>query len=598
MGTATIRDDASAEYTSQLEQLRIHEAKDERRHSQLGIAKIVVVVAALGLFGWYLKTHAGSVVGLVPLAVLFLALEVAHSSALRSLARCRALITFYERGLARLRDEWVGTGETGDRFVDPAHPYARDLDLFGRGSLFELLCTARTNAGQELLANWLKTPASLQEIASRQASVQELRARLDLRAEMAIFGEGVRTQVHAEALTTWAEASGAARLGRARSVAAILCAVWLCTLVVWAIWGIWEFVVLIGALNLVVNNQYKSRMLTNIATEEFENDLKLLGGVMRLLESERFSSAKLVELQTHLRADGEFASHAIRRLRRLIENLESRDNLALRAVDPFVLWTAQFAFAVEAWRQRYGRLVRLWLAAVGEMEALMSLAGYTYEHPADVFPELVENDALFAAEGLAHPLLASKQAVPNDLRLGSELRVMIVSGPNMSGKSTLIRAVGINAVLAQCGAPVRATRLRMSRLQLGASICVLDSLQGGVSRFYAEITRLRVIAELTAEDLPVVFLLDELLGGTNSDDRRVGAEAVVKSLAAKGAIGLITTHDLALTLMAQDMNGQVQNFHFEDRIEDGHLRFDYRLVPGVATSSNALKLMRSIGLEV
>jgi DNA mismatch repair ATPase MutS len=320
---------------------------------------------------------------------------------------------------------------------------------------------------------------------------------------------------------------------------------------------------------------------------------------MRLLEAEKFSSPKLLELQTNLCTEGELASQAIRRLRRLIESLESRDNLALRVVDPFILWTAQFAFAIEAWRQRYGQSVRQWLSAVGEIEALISLAGYTYEHSADVFPEFVESgSALLEAEGLAHPLLPAQQAVSNDLRLGSELRLMIVSGPNMSGKSTLIRAVGINAVLAQCGAPVRARGLRMSRLQLGASICVLDSLQGGVSRFYAEITRVKAIAELTAGPLPVLFLLDELLGGTNSNDRRVGAEAVVRSLVTKGAIGLVTTHDLALTLMAQNMNGQAGNFHFEDRIENGHLRFYYQLVPGVATSSNALKLMRSIGLEV
>jgi MutS domain V len=599
MATAMLREDANAEYTSRLEELRIEETREERRHSQLGIAKIVVVVAVLGLLGWYLKTRAVLMIGLVPLAALFVALEVAHSSALRSLARCRALITFYERGLARLRNEWMGTGETGDLFLDPAHPYARDLDLFGRGSLFELLCTARTNAGQELLANWLKKPASLAEIARRQAGVQELRARLDLRAEMAIFGEGVRTQVHSEALTTWAEATAGASPGRARLVAGILCAVWLGTVVAWAIWGVWEVVVLIGAVNLVVNTQYKSRMTKNIATEEFENDLKLLGGVMRLLEAEKFSSPKLLELQTNLCTEGELASQAIRRLRRLIESLESRDNLALRVVDPFILWTAQFAFAIEAWRQRYGQSVRQWLSAVGEIEALISLAGYTYEHSADVFPEFVESgSALLEAEGLAHPLLPAQQAVSNDLRLGSELRLMIVSGPNMSGKSTLIRAVGINAVLAQCGAPVRARGLRMSRLQLGASICVLDSLQGGVSRFYAEITRVKAIAELTAGPLPVLFLLDELLGGTNSNDRRVGAEAVVRSLVTKGAIGLVTTHDLALTLMAQNMNGQAGNFHFEDRIENGHLRFYYQLVPGVATSSNALKLMRSIGLEV
>lgn len=597
METVTIRD-AGAEYASRLEALRLEAARKERRHSQLGIAKIAVVAAALGLLGWYLKTRALSMVGLLPLAALFVALEVAHTSALRSLGRCRALITFYERGLTRLTDEWVGTGEAGERFLDADHPYARDLDLFGRGSLFELLCTARTNAGQELLADWLKKPAALTDIANRQASVQELRARLDLRAELAIFGEGVRTQVNAQALTTWAEKTAAGGTSRARIVASILCAAWLVTVVTWAVWGIWEFVVLIGAVNLVVSTRYKTRLEKNIETEEFENDLKLLGGVMHLLEHEKFSSAKLAALQASLKAEGELASQVVRRLRRLIENLESRDNLILRVVDPFILWTAQFAFAIEAWRQRYGRLVRQWLAAVGEMEALMSLAGYAYEHPADVFPEFVEGNALFAAEGLAHPLLPAKQAVTNDLRLGAPLRLMIVSGPNMSGKSTLIRAVGINAVLAQCGAPVRARRLQMSRLQLGASICVLDSLQGGVSRFYAEITRLKAIAELAAGDLPVLFLLDELLGGTNSHDRRVGAEAVVKNLVAKAAIGLITTHDLALTLMAQDMNGQAGNFHFEDRIEDGQLRFDYRLAPGVATSSNALKLMRSIGLEV
>jgi DNA mismatch repair ATPase MutS len=175
---------------------------------------------------------------------------------------------------------------------------------------------------------------------------------------------------------------------------------------------------------------------------------------------------------------------------------------------------------------------------------------------------------------------------------------MIISGPNMAGKSTFVRAIGINTVLAQCGAPVRARRLRLSLLQVTASICILDSLQGGVSRFYAEITRLKLIVELTRGPLLVLFLLDELLNGTNSHDRRIGAEAVVKSLVARGAVGLVTTHDLALTLMGEDMKPQAANFHFEDHLENGELRFDYRLAPGIARTSNALKLMRSIGLEV
>jgi len=281
-----------------------------------------------------------------------------------------------------------------------------------------------------------------------------------------------------------------------------------------------------------------------------------------------------------------------------VESLESRRSLLVAGVDPFLLWTAQLALAIERWRRKFGPAVRRWLAAVGELEALTALAGYAYEHPADVFPEFTEAGVLFHAEGMAHPLLPEAQAVRNDVALGGDLRLLIISGPNMAGKSTFVRAVGINAVLALCGAPVRARRLRLSLLQVTASICVLDSLQGGVSRFYAEIARLKLIAGLTSGPLPVLFLLDELLSGTNSHDRRLGAEAIVKSLVAAGAVGLVTTHDLALTQMAGDENLHAANFHFEDRLENGQLRFDYRLAPGVAKSSNALALMRSIGLDV
>jgi DNA mismatch repair ATPase MutS len=168
----------------------------------------------------------------------------------------------------------------------------------------------------------------------------------------------------------------------------------------------------------------------------------------------------------------------------------------------------------------------------------------------------------------------------------------------MAGKSTLIRAIGINAVLAQCGAPVRAKRLRLSPLAVAASICVLDSLQGGISRFYAEITRLKLITELTSGPLPVLFLLDELLNGTNSHDRRIGAEGLVRNLVERGGIGMVTTHDLALAKMVDHLGSRAANFHFEDHLENGQLRFDYKLTPGVVETSNALKLMRSIGLEV
>jgi DNA mismatch repair ATPase MutS len=351
-------------------------------------------------------------------------------------------------------------------------------------------------------------------------------------------------------------------------------------------------------VNWIFNSRFKARVQKIVPTEMFAPDLGLLAGVLVRLERENFSATKLVKLQSGLNEEGVPPSLSIWRIRRLVEGLESRRNMFVSVVDPFVLWTSQIAFAIEGWREKFGPAVRHWLTAVGEMEALTALAGYAYEHPADVFPEFTDHGTLFQAEGLTHPLLPEGQAVRNELTIGNEMRLIIISGPNMAGKSTFVRAVGINAVLAQCGAPVRARRLRLSRLQVTASICVLDSLQGGVSRFYAEITRLKLITELAGGPLPVLFLLDELLNGTNSHDRRIGAEAVLKSLVGRGAMGLVTTHDLALTLVVEDMKQQAANFHFEDRLENGELRFDYRLAPGIAKTSNALKLMRSIGLDV
>ena len=197
----------------------------------------------------------------------------------------------------------------------------------------------------------------------------------------------------------------------------------------------------------------------------------------------------------------------IAKLDRLIEMLDSRDNPFMKVVGPLMLWTEQLAFAIEAWRRVSGPALQRWLAAVGEIEALCCLAAYACEHPADVFPEFALDAACFDGEEMAHPLLDPSRVVRNSMRLGGDLRVLIVSGSNMSGKSTLLRTVGINAVLAQAGAPVCARRLRLSRLALGASIRTLDSLQDGTSRFYAEITRLHQIMELTGGPLPVLFLL-------------------------------------------------------------------------------------------
>ncbi len=609
--------DPEAEYTRRLEAARLRQSEYERRHRLLGGVNLAVVAAGIAVLVAALAFRAFSILWILVPAAVFVVLASFHAGVFRSMRRCSRVIAFYERGLARLAGQWAGHGEQGTRYLDPNHPYARDLDIFGPGSLFEMLSTARTPMGEQTLAQWLLEAAPPPEVHARQDAVTDLRGRLDLREDVAVLGEDVRHVVQPDALARWGEAELVLKPRRVVRAGLVLLAIaWLASVVAWFAFGHWDLALAASVLNLCVQYRFRGAVRKiapyvgvlaaadelgasspRLTVERVAPELNLLSTVLERLEHEAFEARKLANLQVALRAAGTTPSRAVKRLGRVVEHLESRRNPFLAFMDPFIFWTLQCAFSVEAWRRRFGRSLRTWVDSVGEIEALSSLAGYAYEHPADSFPQFTEESPYFRAEGLAHPLIPESRAVRNDLYLGGDLRLLVISGPNMAGKSTLIRAVGVNAVLAQCGAPVRARRLTLSPLAVAASICVLDSLQGGISRFYAEITRLKQITDMTSER-PVLFLLDELLNGTNSHDRRVGAEALVRSLVARGAIGLVTTHDLALAKLADDAELRAANFHFADYLDNGELRFDFRLSPGVVQTTNALKLMRSIGLEV
>jgi DNA mismatch repair ATPase MutS len=263
------------------------------------------------------------------------------------------------------------------------------------------------------------------------------------------------------------------------------------------------------------------------------------------------------------------------------------------------MWTTQWSFTVDAWRARVGPDLVQWLDAIGELEALLAFSTLAFEHPDYVWPDIVDAAPLVAAGDLAHPAMPAG-AVANDLALGDgPVRLCIVSGSNMSGKSTWLRTIGANVVLALAGAPVRASRLRLSPVDIGAAISIQDSLADGRSKFYSEVRRLAQVSRLAEDrDGRVLFLFDEILGGTNSHDRRIGAEAVLANLVRRGAIGLATTHDLALGEMADRLSPAAVNVHFEDQFGAGGLTFDYRIRPGLVRTSNALALMRSVGLDV
>jgi hypothetical protein len=591
--------DPESEYRRRLGLLAVERTQLGKRHSILGYIKLAILLAGVIAAVWILATRIELIYCVLIPAILFVVVAIIHERVLQASRRCTRIIGFYERGLARLSDEWAGKGESGERFLDNSHPYSRDLDLFGSGSMFELLSTARTLAGQDILASWLLAPAPADEVRLRHAAVIELRDRLDLREELSVIGEHVRSGVQPAALAAWGEKAPVFDNAFLRVVLLSLTLLWFAGAIVWGAWGYKSLFLVTTFVNVVVGYRFRERMRTAAsAIEGAAQDLKLLSAVLDRLEREKFAAPKLVNLQAGLQKDGVPASRSIARLGRLVDYLVSRRGLVVQALDPFVFWTLQSSVAIELWRKQFGPSIRPWLAAVGELEALSDLAGYAYEHPEDTFPEFTDDAPCLEAAGLSHPLIPKARAIANDLNLGRDLRIMIISGPNMAGKSTFVRAVGINAVLAQCGCPVRARKLRLSRLSVAASVCILDSLQGGISRFYAEISRLKLIIDMTEGPAPVLFLLDELLQGTNSHDRRIGAQAIARGLFERRAIGLLTTHDLAIAEIADILGPQAANFHFEDRFEDGKLHFDHHLTPGIVRTSNALQLMRAIGLDV
>jgi len=585
------------EYAKRAAARRAEAVRQMQRFRKVGIVRLALLV--LGLVIVWLVINGQAVWWLLAPATAFIALAVVQARITQARRRGERAAALYDQGLARLDDQWAGRGATGERFLDGSHPFAEDLDLFGHGSLFELLSTARTRVGEETLAHWLLSPAEPDVVLARQAAVVELRPQLDLREDLALLGEGVRSGEDSKALAAWA-AAPPWRVSRARRIiAAALALLAVIALIFW-IAGFGLFPLLLAIISGQIFSFLHQAQVNGVisAIDGPGRDLALLSKVMSRLELERFSSPRLVELRTALDVDGLTPSQQIARLNRLIDLLDARRNMMFAPFALLLLWPLQLSFTIERWRQHSGPAVARWLAAVGELEALGSLASYSYEHPQNPFPELVAEGPCLEGEGLGHPLIPESHSVRTDIALEDELRVLIVSGSNMSGKSTLLRTLGTNTVLALAGAPVCARRLRISPLQVGASIRIQDSLQAGASRFYAEITRLRQIVELTKGSLPVLFLLDEILHGTNSHDRRIGAEGVVRGLVERGGIGLVTTHDLALAHIAEVLSPRAANVHFEDHLEDGKMTFDYLLRAGVIQRSNALELMRSVGLEV
>ncbi|MGC1620006.1 MAG: hypothetical protein WA765_16065 [Candidatus Acidiferrum sp.] len=597
------------EYGKRLEQCSRTIGEKDSVHLRIGYSKLIVIAVGLFLAWIIFAKHLLSIYWLIAPVAVYALLGILHARVLRAKVRAQTAAEYYRKGIARIEDRWAGTGQTGERFRDTNHVYAEDLDLFGRGCLFELLSTARLPMGESRLANWLREGSAVGKIQDRQKLILELREKVDLREDLAVTGEELRARLNPESLIEWAEGKSILPVGAIWRWAAALLSMGAATAIVYCVYlfyyfevlRVWPLLSILVVESIVLARLRRSAHALIQGVDCNAEGLLLFSQVLERLEREPFASQRLCEFAAELKQGNESASRAVRKFARLVYWIDAGDSLLARISELPFLYSVQVAMAAEAWRRRWGAKMRRWTDLTGEMEALLSLASYSYEHPADPFPEFVNAEdglGFFDGEHLGHPLIAAEKCVRNSVRLDAKTRVLLVSGSNMSGKSTLLRAIGINTVLAMAGAPIRGVRLRLTPLRIGTRIRSTDSLQEGRSSFYTEILHIRKVFDGANEAVPLIFLFDELLEGTNSKDRRIGAEGLIQALLKRCAIGIVTTHDLALTEIASAVVNVLRNMHFEDQVVDGKMRFDYKLREGVVEKSNALELMRLIGLEM
>jgi hypothetical protein len=575
------------------------------------VANLVLFGAAVvvGGGGAWNRDVTSSAAG-VALFVAFLVSYVVHGQLVRKRDRELVRARIHERHLARMNGVLEGL-DGGEGLAPVDHAYAGDLDLFGPSSLFARLCVAHTESGRRTLAAWLLAPAEPETIRARQVAIAELARAIDLRADL----EGSVLDTGQERL------DGERFLGFVRREPTVLSS----ALLRWASLALPPVTLALIALSGNVLPSYTWAPLAIVQgliaarTEAFVGPAHALvvsrarfvesyRTLFETIEGARLEAPLLAKLRAALEggSSGASATTELRRLETWAGLFELRQQgLVHLVLNPLLLWDLNVLRHLERWAVRVGPRCATWFEAAGELEALSSLATLTHQDPDACTPTVLDRDGPFVARALAHPLLPAAQRVANDVSIGGAKHALLITGSNMAGKSTLLRAVGVSTVLALAGGSVTAAALSLPRVRLRASMRVADSLQRGASYFQAELQRLRtVVADADAPDAPpILFLLDELLRGTNAKARHKGARAVLLHLLSRGGRGLVATHDIALSELedelAADPSGmRVLNMHFTDVFEQGEMRFDYRLRPGVVKTSNALRLLKMAGIDV
>ena len=567
---------------------------------QLSTFRIVVFVAsATGVVYFANERSAwGIFFTLLVFFPLFGWLVNLYNKTKRHLVYTRSLLSVNEDEVRRLRND-IAHLSPGTEFLSEAHPYVSDLDVFGKNSLFQLINRGATPSGQKKLAGWLSFPAQKQVVEVRQSAVSELAEKVDWRQSFEAYGRMNDPAKATPSLALEVLATKPAPVPKSfKWWAAVSIAISL------TIYGLFAASVVTWhwlGLALVFNGAFLLALMRNM-----NEDYAKMQGLARQLvtyidlfgciEQEEFDHPHLATQRAMLLNNNQPASVAFKRLSAIVYQFDNRFNMVYQLLNSFLLLDFWLVRLAEKWFSEHVENIPKWLDAMAEIEAMNSLAGFAYANPQFVYPTIAATDFELKAAGLGHPLIPSQKRVINDFTLEGK-GLLLITGSNMSGKSTFLRTVGVNVVLALSGAPVCASAMSISYLEVFTSMRTHDDLAESVSSFYAELKRLRQLLDLLETNAPVLYMLDEVLKGTNSQDRHIGTEALVRQLLKERAAGFISTHDLTLSEL-EKTTPLVTNYSFNSEVKGKELLFDYKLTHGPCKSFNASLLMKNIGIEI
>ena len=588
------------------------EAAVSTRISRLRLATVIPGVALLFMAGARTISQPALIGGLI-LLLAFVVLVVWHARVDARVAWHDALRNVNLHAIARIGRAWdlLPAADPPPAGID-RHPYARDLDIFGRASLLQWLGPAACAAGAVTLQRWLLTPAAPDDVAERQGAVAELAPALEWREHFGAHGKltaGVR-QAELESFLAWAESGGPfshATTTRLRiAVLTLTAAIWTLILIDAAAPGgaaWWLIPIAIGMVLSFVTAVHVHRDFDRALA--VDQAFARYGDLFAHAVAAPHDAPRLQAIHARLTGSGADAPACLRRLNRILGFAQLRAGAAIFhfPVQALTLWDFHVFFALDRWRREVGSRVRDWMEAIGELDALAVMAQIKADNPGWCLPSVLApagDAAVFRASSLGHPLIHEDRRVGNDVAVGPPGTLVLITGSNMSGKSTLLRSIGLGAVMAQAGGPVCASAMTLPAVDIETSIRVQDSLEQGLSYFMAALARLKGVLDRAArhdEKRIVLYLLDEILQGTNTGERAIAVRGVARHLLKAGAIGVMTTHDLGLAA-EEPLDTAAQLAHFTETVdEQGGMTFDYHLRPGLATSRNALRLMRLIGID-